>query len=48
MEDRDHPPEETSFVTRIYPLTDNLSRRQSQIRKLAANGRTKPLARSRL
>ncbi len=38
VEYRDHPPQDTSFVTRIYPLTANLKQMQKDINKLAANG----------
>jgi Mg-chelatase subunit ChlD len=38
VEYRDHPPQDTSFVTRIYPLTANLKQMQKEINKLAANG----------
>ncbi|NET91498.1 MAG: VWA domain-containing protein [Kamptonema sp. SIO1D9] len=38
VEYRDHPPQDTSFVTRIYPLTDNLHKMQNHIRQLRADG----------
>ena len=38
VEYRDHPPQDKSFITRIYPLTDNLSKMQKAIDKLAASG----------
>jgi Mg-chelatase subunit ChlD len=38
VEYRDHPPQDTSFVTRIYPLTSNLKQMQNDINKLEANG----------
>ena len=38
VEYRDHPPQDTSFVTRIYPLTANLREMQKCINKLKAAG----------
>lgn len=38
VEYRDHPPQDTSFVTRIYPLTANLQKMQQCINKLKADG----------
>ena len=38
VEYRDHPPQDTSFVTRIYPLTANLQEMQKCINKLKADG----------
>lgn len=38
VEYRDHPPQDTSFVTRIYPLTANLKQMQKDINKLTADG----------
>jgi hypothetical protein len=38
VEYRDHPPEDRSFVTRIYPLTPDLKRTQKAINRLKAHG----------
>ena len=38
VEYRDHPPQDTSFVTRIYPLTKDLNLMQKHINQLEANG----------
>lgn len=38
VEYRDHPPQDTSFVTRIYPLTHDLNLMQKHINKLQAQG----------
>ncbi|MGK7876120.1 MAG: VWA domain-containing protein [Xenococcaceae cyanobacterium] len=38
VEYRDHPPQDRSFITRIYPLTNNLKQMQKNINKLQANG----------
>ena len=38
VEYRDHPPQERTFITRVYPLTDDLKKMQKNINKLAANG----------
>jgi hypothetical protein len=38
VEYRDHPPQDTSFVTRLYELTANLKEMQSNINKLQADG----------
>ncbi|MFE1744748.1 VWA domain-containing protein [Coleofasciculus sp. H7-2] len=38
VEYRDHPPQDTTFVTRIYPLTANLQEMQKNINKLEADG----------
>lgn len=38
VEYRDHPPQDTSFVTRVYPLTANLQQMQKHINKLKADG----------
>ncbi len=38
VEYRDYPPQDTSFVTRVYPLTANLKQVQKDINKLEANG----------
>ena len=38
VEYRDHPREDTSFITRVYPLTNNFKQIQKSINKLAANG----------
>ncbi len=38
VEYRDHPPQDTSFITRVYPLTANLKQMQNQINQLEANG----------
>ena len=38
VEYRDHPPQDTTFVTRIYPLTANLKKMQDSINKLQADG----------
>ncbi len=38
VEYRDYPPQDTSFVTRIYPLTANLQEMQKCINKLKAAG----------
>ena len=38
VEYRDHPPQDTTFVTRVYPLTAELKQMQKNINKLEANG----------
>ncbi len=38
VEYRDHPPQENSFITRIYELTDNFPQMQKQINKLNPDG----------
>ena len=38
VEYRDHPPQDTSFVTRVYPLTNNRKQMQKSINKLQAAG----------
>lgn len=38
VEYRDHPPQDPSFVTRLYPLTANLKAMQQAINKLKADG----------
>ena len=38
VEYRDHPPQDKSFVTRVYPLTTNLQQMQKHINKLVADG----------
>ena len=38
VEYRDHPPQDKSFITRIYPLTDNFGKMQKNINKLSADG----------
>jgi von Willebrand factor type A domain len=38
VEYRDHPPQDRSFVTRVYPLTANLKQMQQIINKLKADG----------
>jgi hypothetical protein len=38
VEYRDHPPQDRTFITRIYPLTENLEKMQKNINQLAANG----------
>lgn len=38
VEYRDHPPQDNSFITRVYPLTANLKQMQKNIDKLIANG----------
>ena len=38
VEYRDHPPQESSFVTRHYPLTDDLDRMRKAVNKLRADG----------
>lgn len=38
VEYRDHPPQETSFITHVYPLTDSLNSMQEHIKKLQASG----------
>ncbi len=38
VEYRDHPPQDRSFVTRIYPLTANLQQMQQNINQLKADG----------
>ncbi|MEA5471887.1 vWA domain-containing protein [Spirulina sp. 06S082] len=38
VEYRDHPPQERSFVTRIYPLTADFSQMQTSINRLQAAG----------
>jgi hypothetical protein len=38
VEYRDHPPQDNSFVTRIYQLTNNFLRMQKQINQLKADG----------
>lgn len=38
VEYRDHPPQERSFVTRVYALTPDLAKVQKAIRKLSASG----------
>lgn len=38
VEYRDHPPQDTTFVTRSYPLTAKLQQAQKDINKLAAAG----------
>ncbi len=38
VEYRDHPPQDKSFVTRIYPLTANFKDMQKAINKLKADG----------
>ncbi|MEP0857123.1 vWA domain-containing protein [Trichocoleus sp. DQ-U1] len=38
VEYRDHPPQDTTFVTRIYPLTAKLQEMQKNINQLEANG----------
>ncbi|MEW6734851.1 MAG: vWA domain-containing protein [Acidobacteriota bacterium] len=38
VEFRDHPPQDTSFVTRVYSLTNNLKSMQKSINSLRATG----------
>ncbi|MBO1345994.1 MAG: VWA domain-containing protein [Hormoscilla sp. GUM202] len=38
VEYRDHPPQDNSFITRIYPLTANKQQMQKHINKLEADG----------
>ncbi len=38
VEYRDHPPQEKSFVTRVYALTPDLAKAQKSIEKLSASG----------
>ncbi|HEY9702674.1 MAG TPA: VWA domain-containing protein, partial [Allocoleopsis sp.] len=38
VEYRDHPPQDTTFVTRIYPLTSDLKKMQNSINQLNADG----------
>lgn len=38
VEYRDHPPQDSSFVTRLYPLTSNFKEMQQAINKLKAHG----------
>lgn len=38
VEYRDHPPQESSFVTRHHPLTDDLDRMRKAVNKLRADG----------
>lgn len=38
VEYRDHPPQDTSFVTRVYALTANFKQMQNHINQLDANG----------
>ncbi len=38
VEYRDHPPQETSFVKRVYPLTKDVKKMQASINALAAAG----------
>ncbi|MCL1475649.1 vWA domain-containing protein [Argonema antarcticum] len=38
VEYRDHPPQDNSFVTRVYPLTANLKEMQKAINQLKADG----------
>lgn len=38
VEYRDHPPQDKSFVTRVYPLTANLQKMQQNINQLVADG----------
>ncbi|AKG24642.1 vWA domain-containing protein [Calothrix sp. 336/3] len=38
VEYRDHPPQDHSFITRIYPLTNNLQQMQKSINLLRADG----------
>jgi hypothetical protein len=38
VEYRDHPPQDKTFITRIYPLTDDLKKMQKDINKLNAQG----------
>lgn len=38
VEYRDHPPQETSFVKRVYPLTTDIKKMQTSINSLQASG----------
>jgi von Willebrand factor type A domain len=38
VEYRDHPPQDRTFITRVYPLTANLQQMQQVINKLRADG----------
>lgn len=38
VEYRDHPPQERSFITRVYPLTARIEQMQKQIDRLGASG----------
>jgi len=38
VEYRDHPPQDNSFITRVYPLTANLKQMQQNIDTLSADG----------
>jgi hypothetical protein len=38
VEYRDHPPQDRSFITRVYPLTANFAQMQKSINKLQAAG----------
>ncbi len=38
VEYRDHPPQDNSFVTKVYPLTNNLKEIQKKINGLSAGG----------
>jgi len=35
---RDHPPEETSYVSQVYPFTDNLSKIKEYVDSMSASG----------
>ncbi len=40
VEYRDHPPEDTTFVTRVHPLTSSISKMKKYVDHMRADGGT--------